>query len=259
MNDEGSGKSDTEQECNTDPDWIVWTPQDIKRYFQECCVGKAKESPSDRAARRTASANVWVAGLTFVLAGVGIAQWNITSRTLDEMRDEQRPWVYQAAQIKGRMIIEEDNFVIPLTWTLSNVGHLPSFFTTITVKAKVEAFPANINKLRFAECDEILSRPWDKQGGGSVFPGQTTDPQGHSPIISRKEYADLAADGQGPAIIAFGCVDYKIPGDGRHHQTRFVYLVGSTRPLGIGPLPVDPTSIDIGIMGSNNGTAGNAY
>jgi hypothetical protein len=45
-------------------------------------------------ARRTAHATIAIAAFTAVSGGIGFAQWWVLSGTLDEMRAEQRPWVF---------------------------------------------------------------------------------------------------------------------------------------------------------------------
>jgi hypothetical protein len=213
----------------------------------------------------TAAATVAIAWLTFFLsidssrqAETARDQFRIMQGQLNEMQAEQRPWVYPTVQIKGRIQREGPNFVIPLTWTLTNVGHLPALSTTINVSGVVVSLPFNMKSIPNDACDKLARTDWGSIGGGTVFPNQTTEPQGHSPRVSQVDFKNLFDGGKDPMIVAAGCVDYRIPGTNDHHQTQFAYVFGQSQPLGVVMMPADPTSVDIGVMGSNNAAVGTA-
>jgi enamine deaminase RidA (YjgF/YER057c/UK114 family) len=80
-NQEGSPASDKPAKAPNE-NWVFRGIRKIERYFQERSASKKKETPQDRAARRTANATWWIAGFTLVSVGVGISQAIIANRTL---------------------------------------------------------------------------------------------------------------------------------------------------------------------------------
>jgi hypothetical protein len=62
--------------------------QYIKGKVFGCCRKKQNENPADRAARKTAIATAWIAVLTAVIGGIGIAQWIVFSDQLEAMRGQ---------------------------------------------------------------------------------------------------------------------------------------------------------------------------
>jgi hypothetical protein len=89
------------------------------------------EPPGGDQNRKLTNATWWIAAATFIAAGVGFAQWWILSGTLDEMRDEQRPWVYADVSIGGPIFRNQSGgFTIPLTFIFHNTGHLPALYVS---------------------------------------------------------------------------------------------------------------------------------
>lgn len=203
---------------------------------------------------------VTLAGVIAVAAYTSVAAWQawLTRKQLNEMQAEQRPWVYPTIQIKGRIQREGTNFVVPLTWVLKNVGHMPALYVNMLVTGIVRALPFSVETIPNKSCDAMRMESWDLVTKGAIFPGQATAPQGHSPRVSQADYANIVKMGKTPVIIAIGCVDYKIPGSNKHHQTRFGYVFGPIMPLGIGLLPPDPTTVNISDMGADDGRLGSA-
>jgi hypothetical protein len=70
------------------PSWIVWSIEKVKRSLHERRIKKKNESPQDRASRRTASATVAIAILTFVGGAVGGLQYLIFKGQLRIMADQ---------------------------------------------------------------------------------------------------------------------------------------------------------------------------
>ena len=68
------------------PTWLIRTVRQLQRYRYERRAQKSKESPADRAARSTARATWAIAVLTAVTIAVGVSQYVIFGRQLDEMR-----------------------------------------------------------------------------------------------------------------------------------------------------------------------------
>jgi hypothetical protein len=70
--------------------------QYIKRKLHERRAKKQRETPADRAARRTANATVYIAILTVAIVGASIAQWNALRSTDEAIRT-------QAGIMKGQL------------------------------------------------------------------------------------------------------------------------------------------------------------
>ena len=75
-----------------------WCIAKIKRKLHERRTKREKENSQDRFTRRLANATVWIAILTFVVAGIGILQYftskgqlGVMQGQLDEMQEESRP------------------------------------------------------------------------------------------------------------------------------------------------------------------------
>jgi len=66
--DEGRGTDAPIKQPGTKPVRSVWGIDYIKRQLQEHATKKKEETPSDKAARITATATKWMAGFTFILA-----------------------------------------------------------------------------------------------------------------------------------------------------------------------------------------------
>jgi hypothetical protein len=67
--------------------WIARCVQQVKAELQERSAKKKQESSQDRSSRRTATATVWIALLTFAVLFVGILQYSTFDRQLSEMKE----------------------------------------------------------------------------------------------------------------------------------------------------------------------------
>jgi hypothetical protein len=87
---------------------------------------REKESPTERAERRTANATWFIGILTLVIAAVGAAQWYVLTGTLDEMRAEQRPWLKAVPRIVGPLSVKAGLLSMNIAIDVKNGGHLPA-------------------------------------------------------------------------------------------------------------------------------------
>jgi hypothetical protein len=132
--------SDHNKPSDTDKDSYYHQPTGWRRFIRDVKIGlkerRAKrkdESAPDKAARRTATATVWIAIFAVVTAAVGMGQWSIQRGTLDEMQAEQRPFAF----ISGMKIIPNQGMLGKnLTWfsvvTWENSGNAPTRHLTVT-------------------------------------------------------------------------------------------------------------------------------
>jgi hypothetical protein len=84
------GKKHTEKNSEIQSDinnnWFSNIVEIFKTYLQAHRANKSKETPQDRAARRTANATVWIAFFTAAVIVVGACQYYAIKGQLDEMR-----------------------------------------------------------------------------------------------------------------------------------------------------------------------------
>ena len=74
----------------------------------------------------------WVAIYTLVLAAVAGLQTCVLSNQLQEMREENRPWIYaETVDPWSQLLITDTNAEIVLRFNLMNTGRFPSRFTNI--------------------------------------------------------------------------------------------------------------------------------
>ncbi len=118
--------------------------------------------------------------LAAVMAAVGAAyflfgQQHIMKGQLDEMRDEQRPWVYSDVPVFLRSITQNRNGVweINIQFTLHNTGHLPAFNVTYVLDSPIPvmATPDTIVKYQHEKCTTQEGENTIATGY-TVFPGQ---------------------------------------------------------------------------------------
>lgn len=75
MNNASSGQKSKPPTKKANRNWGTRLITYAKRKTQERRTKKQQEVPSDRAARRTATATYWIAGFTIILAVVSYLQW----------------------------------------------------------------------------------------------------------------------------------------------------------------------------------------
>jgi hypothetical protein len=89
-------------------------------------AGDEQARAQNRAADKTATATIFIAFFTFVTIGVGGAQWWTLTGTLNEMRDEQRPWLKAVPKIVGPLFSKGGLLSTDIEIDVNNVGRSPA-------------------------------------------------------------------------------------------------------------------------------------
>lgn len=218
----------------------------------------------------TAAATFAIAVLTGVLAWYANEQGTISENQravmqgqLDEMKAEQRPWVYADFKPGGAFYKTQSNGIgIPVAFFFHNTGHLPALYVSPDIEAYLSGEDDKIGSTTVRErqkrrCEQSLQQPnAPDQIGVTVFPGQnvpfsTAAGIGAAKIVALqqlwrdklKKEMDILA----PWIT--GCIRYRSP-DGVSHQTGIAFTVEMTRPdhdglFALFALPADPTAVDV--------------
>jgi hypothetical protein len=262
LGDHEGGRAIDSPRAHQNPKWIARRIRKIKRYFQKHRAEKKKQDPTEHAARSTANATWVIAGFTGVTIAVGALQYCTFNRqltvmkgTLDEMRDEQRPWVYADLEIGGRPYrTQSDGFGFPIKFVLHNTGHLPALYVSPDIEGYLsggdgQSAVTSIRDRQKKRCDSPLQQPTaSDQIGVTVFPNQTV-PFGTGIGISATE-VDVVKKRSGAGMVPLvpwgvGCIRYRTT-DGVWRQTGIAFSIGMTKagqPLPF-VLPLDPTTVD---------------
>ena len=179
-------------------------------------------------------------------AGATEAQQKLMQQQLDEMRDEQRPWVYSDAPVFLRSITKNPNGVwdVNIQFTLRNTGHLPAFNVKYILDSPIPTIvaPNTVTEYQRKKCTPQGAEPATITGY-TVFPGQIVKdgvtigiwPFDADRAIGKYHYLP---------VWIIGCFQYKIPGSDAPHFTRFAYAVGQEAKVNdYPPLPIDPSAI----------------
>src|ERR1700741_4920583 len=105
----------------------------LKAGFRQCvrAIQNWWGSLIGRPERLTAISTFAIFVATSVASVVGIAQCRVLSRTLNEMRDEQRPWVYADLSSGGKIFRNQSGgLTIPIGLTFHNIGRLPAMYVS---------------------------------------------------------------------------------------------------------------------------------
>jgi hypothetical protein len=160
------------------PSWVSRCISQVKSYRHQRRTEKYHESATDRSARGTARATWAIAVLTLVTIGVGVSQYIIFSRQLDEMRatressdsamaaqlkvmaDQlnqmdigQRPWVRLTKVIPLYLLVQETGIIIGLEYHAKNIGHSPAEGVYTTGKVFPELLLTDQNTAARAVCE----------------------------------------------------------------------------------------------------------
>ncbi len=227
------------------------------RYAQE--TQTSHEDASDKKNRRINKWTLFLVSLTVVFTGLS---WWVFHGQLNEMRSEQRPWLYASdIAIAGRIVSVEEYgvYAIPLKFSIKNTGHLPAFSVVQKTAATILKVGQSTMSVTNDVCDSF--RNSSDKGGMTMFANQTVTHGGFTsddyPVVSKQLWNSIGSD---RLIVMFGCIDYQFPAEPGHHQTRFAFAVGTKQTRGIleriGTLPDDPTTVDIHMLpvSINDGT-----
>lgn len=240
------------------PSWLRIVTKLVDTYAEAQRAKYDQEKASYRAANWTAGATVAIAAFTAATIGVGIAQWHILSGTLNEMKAEQRPWIYADLSPGGKIFRNQSGgLTFPIGFTFHNDGHLPAFYVFPDIEAYLSGEDGKVGSTTARERQRIrCDRPLSKQStiGITVFPSQKTG-FGASVGITAEEIesagkAYRAATGRNAEFIfpwVTGCIRYRSL-DRIEHQTGIAFTIDNWKPgtFPVLALPVDPTIIDPG-------------
>jgi hypothetical protein len=188
-------------------------------------------------------------------AAVG-AQLSVMQGQLDEMKAEQRPWVYADIGIGGKAYKTQSNGIgFPIGFMFHNTGHMPAFYVSADIEGYLsggdnQSAVTSVRDRQKRRCDPPLQQSAaSDQIGVTVFPGQAV-PFGASIAISETEIDNVKKLSAGLPITPLspwgvGCIRYRTP-DGIGHQTGVAFTIGMIKPGVDGQfvLPSDPTTID---------------
>ena len=146
-----------------------------------------------------------------------------------------RPWVAADVAIGSNLVFDQRGAVAAFNVTIRNLGHSVARNVSLWT-AFVVAGIQDLNQSHEELCG-IMKRPENEKSdyGWMLFPGQQViEPR---PVIANLadvekglktgHFKDVAAIG----LHLIGCVDYQSSFDiKKHHQTRFIYLLGRIDP-----------------------------
>ncbi len=214
---------DSEDHHNdSSPSWRRIIGDLVKAYGDGQRAKAHQMLTNDRAANWTAWATVVIAIFSAATAVVGIAQWEIQSGTLDEIRAEQRPWIELFGVVTEGMTVTTQGAEMRVQFQFKNVGHLPARGVSWHAEFGVKRNRTNseIVAIQKAFCAEAIAADIRSHAPGVyAFPGTPSVGNMISwiPRTIVDEWRSNWATIQGTPIY-LGCIDYQTPA-GEHHQT----------------------------------------
>jgi hypothetical protein len=208
----------------------------------------APEEPGEqhnRLERMAAESTRRISNLTWALVVATVVSAFVSFFTLlairgqlDEMRDEQRPWVHftntNPITIDGPLRFDSTGGHLPVTFNFINGGHLPARFVFIDGSTSVVRGFANEYASSWSKCDSRRTEDDSVMRlGKTVFPEQQSPDNYRIDIpINHIDQLEQFIDRGIPAAIIFsGCIDYSTISDKvRHHQTRFLFEIDKRDP-----------------------------
>jgi hypothetical protein len=204
------------------PNWIARCVSEFKRYRDKRRAEKYHESATDKASRSTSRATWAIAVFTLATIGVGISQYVIFSRQLNEMRatreggdaafaaqlavmrdqtkvmqgqlDQmgvaQRPWL-RIENVRPIGLDIHDPFVgITLDLEITNVGHQPAENADVKYKVYRTLFTTEEHGAALAVCREGAAQPRTDLSE-VIFPGENRAADEYAFVTT---IADIKAD-----------------------------------------------------------------
>lgn len=194
----------------------------VKRKFQERKAKKEKETTQDRAARRTANATVWIAGVTILMAlfnGLTLYEiyqgGNDTHILAQATLAASRAWV--VVQGTGFGFTKDKNFPTGRV-VLADSGESPAFGVDgwRCVEIRSDEPPLQEGKLQKSPTAICLSI-----AGGTLGKGVPVTMDAFIPAEVPGNFSK-DTEGTGPHFFYWGTVTYDIyPSDGKRHSASF--------------------------------------
>jgi hypothetical protein len=191
-------------------------------------------------------ATIFIAMGAIISAGVGVLQWRTLTNQVNEMRVEQRAWVYTEAVPDTSIVHQADGFLIAVRFILHNTGHLPAIYAWPVTDGFILGDPNDVLARQRKVCEKRRHvKRSASLAGTTVFPGQVANINKGVSISQADWDKAVAAKRQAGVVpVIVGCVDYQIPGDSDRHQSYFAYIL--TQKFAPGLIPADPTNIPAG-------------
>lgn len=185
-----------------------------------------------------AIATIVLASLTFSLAHISSGQLQAMRDQLDEMKNEQRPWVSIRPDGHSGITWDEQGMRISVEFNLMNVGKSPA--TNVFFEAKL-ALPPKVGRIDIVKqmadyADEIRKRrETGPLAGDILFPGQPHQTQ-MGMLLTRDEITHLIGSDDHvsfvPRIIA--CADYTfVAGDEKRSCTSAYIIISKPEKPGM--------------------------
>jgi hypothetical protein len=151
---------------------------------------------------------------------------------LDEMRAEQRAWVYADLKPLGPVTYDQHGMLIPVGFIIHNTGKLPAKDVVPVVAAHVENGTALNNWIETQRATCTDRKPGSSDiFGEMLFPGVVDSNTARELAISWNEMAGAGNSGMVVVDIG-GCVEYFSTGDPKMHHTYFAYKLADVRTTG---------------------------
>ena len=234
MDDGGGSNQPHAPSDRKKPNRIVRGVSAIKRYLEKRRSEKKQETAADRSARSTARATWAIALLTVATISVGILQYNIISAQLNEMRDEQRPWV--SVEITGdpMVTIAPKKSSVALTFTLKNVGK--SVALGATGKYFAQGFYGSTPYTNVDPC--ISDGLFSVADSRTMFPGEVYSTSRLRLLFGGWDFTrsqmPSGATKLNLIVRVLGCLRYTFDGSVESHRTPFAFdIYGSEYSPGI--------------------------
>jgi hypothetical protein len=196
----------------------------------------------------------FVALFTAMLAVVAGIQAVLVGNQIQEMRDENRPWIYpKGISPQSSLVIKDDSATLVLQFMLTNTGHVPARFANIDGDF-VFASDADPIQKTFGEAPACTKRRSTMMPGTSVFPDESIPINHLFEIVGHEflEWKSFDPNTRRGAPMIVGCADYLFPSGATHHQTKFIVEVDKvgteTMPfVRIDPAPGEIKKADINL------------
>jgi len=207
------------------------------RKFQSAHQERAAKADKQRRAgieershpieRRRFYLDVVAIGVAAAAAIFLLMQQNTMQGQLDEMRAEQRPWVFVSSITAATDLTwDKDGGYMEFNIFLKNSGHIPG----TEVQIHYTTFPASLGvdplEAQKAAC---AYRP-EEPPGDAVFPGEDAK-RGKALLLARQNMPQNSSEALRPVIV--GCVSYRLPAVTGTHQTSFFFFLvrGDRQPI----------------------------
>lgn len=176
-----------------------------------------------------------VVGVTAAIAAAVFALWSawIFSGQLEEMQNDQRPWVSANTQINAGLTYDINGANVGALLVLKNTGRSPA--KDAAVYFEVYSVPTigsgpGFRQKQVDACKTARGMAEHGMNATTIFPGDVNVGQ-HSGSISQEIITKLTAERHGLLHIAIiGCVDYQFASREGHHRTSFAYTLMRALP-----------------------------